>query len=194
MTKHELTTNDWAFLARDLAELTSTFVSHHLPELEGAGTRWNLESDGTVTGLALLHHVPTGETVGLVLSQSSPGEASYAVAEVFTTHPSGNSAVPTGVLEAAGKVATATLNQEALAYSFAFEGTRQGGWSDYAWSPAHVAEKVKQQLPTGCRQVGPVAVSNQKNSAEALVVSHKLNKRAGLLFGGVPYSELESLL
>jgi hypothetical protein len=66
--------------------------------------------------------------------------------------------------------------------------------ADYAWTEAHVAEKVDQQVPAGCKQKGKVPVSNHETTTEALAFAFSLNKGSGVLFGGVPYSDLAHLL
>ncbi len=127
-------------------------------------------------------------------AQRRPGQTEYHVVEVFTTVPSGQSAVPDQQLEAVAQLAEATLYRTALAYSFAYTGLTEGTLVDYAWSEAHVAEKVEQQVPVGCKRKGKVPVSKQETTTAALAFAFTLNKSTGVLFGGVTYSDLPRLL
>lgn len=189
-----LSTQDWCYLAKDIGLLCGVSVNHRLPEFEETGSNYLTEADGTVTAVTYLKHLPTQENVGVVLAQTAPGQPEYHVVEVFTTVPAGQSAVPEQQLDAVAQVAEATLNRTALAYSFAYTGQTEGTLADYAWSEAHVAEKVEQQVPVGCRRKGKVPVSKHETTTAALAFAFTLNKSTGVLFGGVPYERLSRLL
>lgn len=189
-----LTETDWCYLAKDLSVMCSVFVEHELPKFEGQGGHFHVEEDGTVTGLTFLKHLATGENVGLVLKQLAPGTAEYKVVEVFTVDPSGQTSIPDSDLDAAGAVADRTLNQESLAYSFTYRGKQRGMLAGYAWTDAHVSEKVKLTTPDGCEAVKPIPVSKHETTVRAITFAHCLNKNAGVLFGGVPYGKLPDLL
>jgi hypothetical protein len=185
---------DWEYLAMDFALMCSVYVEHHLPQFEGCGSRYVREDDGTVTGLTFLKHRDTDENVGLVLKQTAAGTPEYHCVEVFTTQASGVSTVPDKDLDRAGGVAERTLNQAALAYSFAYNGRKTGVLAGYGFTEGHVAEQVEAVTPEGCVPVLPITASRHPTTTQAITFAYALNKRAGVLFDGRPYSELGAVV
>lgn len=189
-----LSSDDWAYLARDLALMATMFVSTKVPGFDSHGAGFAREDSGTVAGLAFLYHEPTEENLCLVLKQQQVDESAFALDSWFVLDGYEESAVPEAALSEVCMVVGKVLNQPALAYSFAYAGAAQGALADYAWTPSHLEEKIDQQLPEGCWQQGPVLVSKHGSTAAALAFAHCLNKEAGVLFGGTPYSELAGTL
>jgi hypothetical protein len=189
-----LSLDDFCYIAKDISIMCSVFVEHELSQFEGQGGHFHVEEDGTVTGLTFLKHLATGENVGVVLRQTEPATPDYQVAEVFTTNASGITAVPDSDLDAAGAVANETLNKQALAYSFTYDGAQRGMMAGYAWTGGHVEEKVKATTPDGCVAVKPFPVSNHPTTVRAITFAHCLNKSVGVLFGGRSYKDLQQQL
>lgn len=189
-----LTETDWKYLAKDFAVMCSVFVEHEVPEFERQGGHYCVEDDGSVTGLTFLKHKATGENVGLVLKQKSEGNPEFHCVEVFTTVASGVSAIPESTLDRATEVAEETLNKKALAYSFAFSGQEQGVRAGYAWTPGHAEDKVKAGTPAGCEAVLPIPISEHETTVKAIAFAHMLNRNAGVLFGGVPYQQIDMMI
>lgn len=189
-----LTEKDWSYLAKDFAVMVSVLVGHECPEFEGQGGHFYVEDDGSVTGLAFVKHKATGENVGVVLKQEKAGQPEYHPVEVFTSVASGETAIPEASLDEVGKVAERTLNREALAYSFIFRGEKKGFRAGYGWSEGHVEDKVKGGTPEGCEAVVPVPISKHESTTKAITFAHIMNRNAGVLFGGVPYEEMDRLL
>ncbi len=189
-----LTTVDWSDLAKDYAVMCSALIEHEEPRFKAEGGHYYVEDDGTVTGLTFLKHVSTGENIGLVLKQQTPGDAEYHVAEVFTTVASGVTAIPENQLDAVADLAEDLLNRTALAYSFIFDGEERGFRAGYGWSTDHVQDKVNRSTPEGCDVVKPVPVSTHETTTKAIAFAHILNRNAGYLFGGLPYHRIGELL
>lgn len=189
-----LTETDWKYLAKDYGVLCSVFVEHECPKFDGHGGHYCVEEDGSVTALTFLRHKDTNENVGLVLKQTAAGTPDYHCVEVFTTEASGVSAVPEKDLDRAAEVAEETLNKKALAYSFAFDGKESGVRAGYAWTPGHAEEKVEYTTPPGCKAVLPIPISEHETTVKAIAFAHLLNRNAGVLFGGVPYNEIETVI
>jgi hypothetical protein len=188
-----LTKDDWAYLAKDAGVMCGVFVEHGAPAFKHQGGHYCHEDDGTVTGLTFLKHRATDENVGLVLKQTKPGTAEWHVEEVFTVVPD-RTAILNFDLDAASKVAEETLNKQALAFSVAFDGVESGVLAGYAWTPGHAEEKAEMLVPDGSKRKGPVAVSEHPSTTKAIAFAYLLNKRTGVLFGGVPYDRLRELL
>jgi hypothetical protein len=189
-----LSLDDFCYIAKDISIMCSVFVEHELPQFEGQGGHFHVEEDGTVTGLTFLKHLATGENVGVVLRQTEPATPEYQVAEVFTTNASGSTAVPDHDLDAAAAVANETLNKQALAYSFTYDGAQRGMLAGYAWTGGHVEEKVTASTPDGCEAGKPIPVSRHESTVKAITFAHCLNKSVGVLFGGRSYEDITKLL
>jgi hypothetical protein len=189
-----LTGHDWAYLAKDTAVMAGVFIEHEVAGFECHGSHYYQEENGTVTGLTFLTHRPTEENVGLVLQQVAVGVPEWHCVEVFTTVASGVTAVPEGDLDAASAVAERTLNREAVAFTVSFDGAERGVLAGYAFDGAHAQEKAELLVPKGSKRSRPVYVSIHPNTTTALAFAYQLNKRCGVLFGGVPYSDLATLL
>lgn len=188
-----LTDDDWCYLAKDAGVMCGVFIEHEVPAFKHQGGHYCREDDGTVTGLAFIKHRATDENVGVVLRQTAPGTAEWHVDEVFTVVPD-RTDIPDSDLDAAGEVAEETLNKKALAFSVAFNGAKAGVLAGYAWTPGHAEEKAALLVPEGSKRQGPIAVSEHRTTTKAIAFAYGMNKMSGVLFGGVPYDRLASLL
>lgn len=187
----DLNSDDWCYLAKDLALLVSVMVAGLLPGFRGGMADFCLEDDCTCSGFAFLNHLPTDENLTVLLTQDSPGVARFGAHVATSLRPG---VIPQALLEEVRSTAQGILLRETVVYTLTFSGERQGCWTDYAWSEAHMADKIALQLPEGCSQCGPTLISQHASTAEALAFAHALNKRAGVLFGGVGYEHLPALL
>lgn len=162
---------DWAFLEQDAALLVGCLL-----ELEGCellGARYRDER-----GEVGIRHGEDEYVLQIVHTQAEPPLAAVGVV--------GDGERAGALLERAGEI----LSGPGVAFSVM---TRDGLLTDYAMNEGHAWEKAR--LLAGDTTIEkPIPVSKHPNLAAALAFSHGLNKSTGVLFGGEPYSSIESFL
>lgn len=186
---------DWAFLAKDLGCLVTELVANDYETLEVWGFDSEFDDEnGVWVGLTAWKHRPTDTTVVAVLQQETAGQPSFKAVTCFSPGATEEPPLPADLYTGVQRLANQWLQKKAAAFSFTYttETGEKHLLADYSWGEDHALEKSRNlaQGDDNGTVTGPVYLSEHPTTCAALCFAHALNKRVGVVFGGLDYDLL----